>query len=139
MLRQKRKKEEMDREEKFIVEKFGRKTPFKVPAGYFDDFASRMMQNIPEQSREAESARIVEMKVSRWHRLRPIAIAAASVCVAVFGMGIFLHGGGKKATAVDTELINDGPSASSYAAIDAVADYAMLDMDDMYAYVEDDD
>ncbi|MGI6241961.1 MAG: hypothetical protein ACOYJK_00245 [Prevotella sp.] len=129
----------MDREEKFIVEKFGRKTPFKVPAGYFDDFASRMMQNIPEQSREAESARIVEMKVSRWHRLRPIAIAAASVCVAVFGMGIFLHGGGKKATAVDTELINDGPSASSYAAIDAVADYAMLDMDDMYAYVEDDD
>jgi hypothetical protein len=139
LLRQKRKKEEMDREEKFIVEKFGRKTPFKVPAGYFDDFASRMMQNIPEQSREAESARIVEMKVSRWHRLRPIAIAAASVCVAVFGMGIFLHGGGKKATAVDTELINDGPSASSYAAIDAVADYAMLDMDDMYAYVEDDD
>ena len=31
-------------EEKFIAEKFGRREPFRVPDGYFDDFASQMME-----------------------------------------------------------------------------------------------
>ena len=128
----------MDREAKFISDKFGHRTPFKVPEGYFDDLASQIMQNIPEPRHHIEGARIVEMKVSRWRRLRPIAVAAASVCVAVFGMGIYLHSGERGAAGTHAERMKDVPSASSYAAVDAIADYAMLDTEDMYAYMEDD-
>ncbi|KXB36788.1 hypothetical protein HMPREF1870_02616 [Bacteroidales bacterium KA00344] len=128
----------MDREEKFISDKFGHRTPFKVPEGYFDDLASQIMQNIPEQSYQVEGVRIVEMKESRWRRLRPIAIAAASVCVAVFGMGIYLHSGERGTIVSHDERIKEETSVSSYAAIDAIADYAMLDTEDMYAYMEDD-
>lgn len=129
----------MNREEKYISDKFGHRTPFMVPDGYFDDLASRIMQNIPEQSHPAEGARIVEMRVSRWRRLRPIAIAAASVCVAVFGMGIYLHSGERRASVAHTEIMNDVPSAFSYSTVDAIVDYAMLDTEDMYAYMDDDD
>lgn len=129
----------MDREEKFISDKFGHRTPFKVPDGYFDDLTSRIMQNIPERSHPVEEARIVGMGFSRWRRLRPIAIAAASICVAVFGMGIYLHGGDKGTAVVHTGQMNDVPLVSPYSTVDAIADYAMLDTEDMYAYMEDDD
>ena len=52
----------MEREERFIEEKFGRRTPFKVPEGYFDDFASQLMQSLPE-SEDRPAAKVVARKI----------------------------------------------------------------------------
>ena len=39
----------MLKEEKYLNEVMGRKNPFRVPEGYFDDFADRMMEMLPEK------------------------------------------------------------------------------------------
>lgn len=126
----------MEREEKFIEDKFGRQNPFRVPEGYFDDFASQLMQSLPEQA-EAPKAKLVPMRVSRWHRARPIAIAAASVCIAFFGLGVKMYHGSDRVAAPSATTAQETVATSSYSAVDAMADYTMLDTDDMYAYLED--
>lgn len=126
----------MEREERFIEEKFGRRTPFKVPEGYFDDFASQLMQSLPE-SEDRPAAKVVALRKSAWHRLRPVAIGVASVCAAVFGIGVFMHNGNNNA---DYSAVVAGHAAavsSSYSAVDAMADYTMLDNEDMYNYLAD--
>ena len=40
----------MENEEKYIREKMGDKSPFRVPEGYFDQLASRVMSQLPEQT-----------------------------------------------------------------------------------------
>ena len=43
------------KQDDILREKFGRENHFRVPEGYFDDFADRMMEMIPEAA-EAPAA-----------------------------------------------------------------------------------
>lgn len=126
----------MYREDKFITDTFGRKQPFKVPEGYFDDFASRLMESLPEQSEET-TARVVALKPSRHKRLRPIVVAAAGVIAAVFSVGVYLHTEGSHSPAPASQATAQTKVSHAYTAVDAMADYTMLDTDDMYAYMAD--
>lgn len=118
----------MIKEEERLHLEFGKQQPFRVPEGYFDTFTEQMMARIPQQE-----AQIVEIRQPR-HRLRPFLLAAASVCVAIFTVGIYLHdthnGGQETATIAGVQS-----SSSAYSAIDQAADYTMMDNEDMYAYV----
>ena len=40
----------MTKEEKLLSDKYGKDPGFMVPKGYFEDFADRMMAQIPENS-----------------------------------------------------------------------------------------
>ena len=72
----------MTNEEKLIEEHLGKQNPFRVPEGYFDSFADRLMQQLPEQQeQEVKPAKTVRMKA-----LRPILVAAACVAVAIFSI-----------------------------------------------------
>lgn len=126
----------MEKEEKYIEATFGRKAPFKVPEGYFDDFASRLMDRLPGQGKP-QPAVVCHMRPSAWRRWRKaITVAAASVVVAIMGVGAFVH----HETRVSSKAQLAGAAsqaASSYSSVDAFADYAMLDTDDMYAYMAD--
>ena len=42
--------------EKHIIDRCGRKTPFTVPEGYFDNLTARIMENIP-----AEETKIISI------------------------------------------------------------------------------
>ncbi|MBM6993706.1 MAG: hypothetical protein I3J02_10680 [Prevotella sp.] len=126
----------MEREEKFIEDKFGRRSPFKVPEGYFDDFASQLMQRLPDRV-DTPTTKVVPMRSSSWHRTRPIAIAAASICAAIFSLGVFMHNDKDRMTGPTAAATHGSVSSTSYSAVDAMADYAMLDTEDMYAYLED--
>ena len=115
------------KEENYLKQAYGTETPFKVPEGYFDDFATRMMEMLPEQE-----AKVVEMKPSVWLRWRPY-VAAASVCAVIFGAGLFYSNhfaepapvySAAKATAVESN-------------IDQAADYVMIDNEDIYSYLAD--
>ncbi len=126
----------MDKVDKHIEAAFGRKAPFKVPESYFDDFAARMMDQLPRQD-AARQAVIRDLKPSGWKRYRKaIAVAAASVVAGMMGVGTYLHH--DKATSDKGQLAGTVSQAtSSYSSADAFADYAMLDSDDMYAYMAD--
>lgn len=121
----------MIKEEKYLVDRFGKKQPFSVPEGYFDQFASQFMENLPEREEEAVVVRLDSH--SRWSRLRHWA-AAACLAVALAGAGMWaFQGESSKATgAADTDQF----ASSNYnTAIDQAADYAMMDNGDIYAYV----
>ena len=117
----------MNREEKYLRQRFGSETPFRVPEGYFSDFSAKMMEQLPETT-----ARTIPMPTSRWHKWRPY-VAAASVCAVIFGAGLFYSNHfaepapsytAAKATAVEST-------------IDQAADYVMIDNEDIYSYLAD--
>lgn len=121
----------MIKEEKYLVDRFGKKQPFSVPEGYFDQFASQFMENLPEREEEAVVVRLDSH--SRWSTIRRWSVAAC-LAVALAGVGMWaFQGESSKATgAADASQF----AASNYnTAIDQAADYAMMDNGDIYAYV----
>lgn len=60
------------KEEDKILERFGRSGGWKVPAGYFEDFATRMAAGLPEYPKAPAAA-----PMTRWQRLKPYVYLAA--------------------------------------------------------------
>lgn len=122
-----------------IIKTVGKRNPFRVPDGYFDDFASRLLSSLPNEERateasNGETAKIVAMP--RRHGLRTMICAAACLCAVAFGASVYLaklspDGDKAKSTAV--------PTYAQYAETDTyeedIADYAMMDNSDIYAYL----
>lgn len=62
---------------------FSKKNPFKVPEGYFENFAERVIQKIESETQLAP-------KISMWKTWgNKIAIAASITVIAVFSFGIY--------------------------------------------------
>ena len=109
----------MNSEEQVLREKMGSRNPFTVPEGYFDQLANDVIQQLPERR---QKSRIVA--------LRPWLYAAASVVVAVVMAISFLFN--QKDTQEQTA---DNAADNTY--IEEVADYAMFDNAEIYAYLSD--
>ena len=56
----------MDAEEKLFEQRFGKKQPFTVPDGYFDQLAERVMERLPEQQPASVPQVSVGHKWRRW-------------------------------------------------------------------------
>ena len=106
----------MTNEEKYLRERVGQKNHFRTPDGYFDQFATRMMAQLPEQQ---PVARKVSIAVRRW--------LYAAACVAVLVVvGLSFHFN-QQQSAEQTQQM-----AVSDSYIEEAADYAMLDNADIY-------
>lgn len=120
-------------DEDILRQQFGNKRPFRVPEGFFDNFAEQMMQQLPE-------AQTVEMTVEKsrkgvWARLRPMAIAAsAALLMAVGATMLWNNNSEEKAAALAAYPTTQ--QSQDYT-IDQMADYAMLDNQDFYNYLAD--
>lgn len=110
-----------------------RKTPFKVPDGYFETLTSRVMGNIPENEVRMMSAQPGKPASTSWWRT---VAAAAAVVVAVFGVGLYMQHGDKKAQ-MENVAAQNASYGSAEGNLDAMADYIMCDDDDLYAYLAD--
>lgn len=107
--------------------------PFRVPEGYFDGFASQVMDRLPERTP-------VELKAvgGTRHRLWAWIAAAACVCVGIFSTAMYFaktdsashSGAGNEAIAHSATSVYDTDE-------DAFADYVMIDNADIYAYLTD--
>lgn len=122
----------MYKEEKYIRDKFGREEHFRVPEGYFDNFTSRLMANLPEQE-----AKIVEMRPQRRTKLRIISIAAASVCAVMLSLGTYLGVNRHDSHQTPAASVSFADAQRESVAVDAMANYTMLDNEDMYNYLAD--
>ena len=86
----------MINEEKKINDIFGKKNHFKVPEGYFDNFAEQMMAKIPvqeidtleETDRELQENKAKVVHLSLWKRLPLRKIAAVLAVTAMLGGGV---------------------------------------------------
>ena len=58
-------------EEKDLIKRYGKKQAFKVPEGYFENFAEDLMRKLPEKEIKAPE------KISTWTRVKPWVYMAA--------------------------------------------------------------
>ena len=116
-------------EEMYIQEKVGKRNPFRVPEGYFDNLTAQVMQNLPEQpKRRAKSI-----------FMRPVFYAAASVCALLVAGAAWMWRPTAETSSVapvQAKAISQPQqqdNADGY--FDEAADYMMLDNHEIYAYL----
>lgn len=110
----------------------GDKSPFRVPEGYFDQLASRVMSQLPEQA-TIQQLEQQPRRQSRLVALRPWLYAAACV-VAVVVLALTFHFHQRVVEPYEQPMATvSAPVDDEY--IDDVADYVMLDNTEIYAYL----
>ena len=137
----------MMNEEKKINDIFGKENHFKVPEGYFDNFAEQMMAKIPmqefdspeETDKDCQENKAKFVHLSLWRRLPLRKIAAVLAVTAMLGGGVLyqLQQSEKKhhamahneTPATESSHVTDGDDA----AFEQMADYTMMDSQDLYA------
>ena len=118
--------------EENLKEMFGRKNPFKVPENYFETLADNIISQLPEES----SAKVVKMSV--WKKYRVHFLAAACVLSVLFSAGIYISikENTKDAQVFDKTSVEMAETTiETEDAFDEMADYVMVDKEDMYAYI----
>lgn len=123
----------MMKEEKILRDKFGKANHFTVPEGYFDSFADKLMEQLPEPE-----ARVIEMHAESWlHRMPLRKIAAAVGVVVVLGAGslFFVHRQSvNHVPMANVEISHHSHSVGTeYGTFEEMADYTMMDNQDIYA------
>lgn len=121
-------------DEKYLEKRFGKGRPFSVPEHYFEDFTSRLMARLPEQP--AVSAAHVQQDAPVRRRWLPVAAAAAVAGLMAGGAAVWLSAEDASQPVARTAPVESAPAESAYGgSFDELADYAMLDNEDIYAYV----
>lgn len=113
----------MMNEEEYIREKMGTRNPFTVPEGYFDQLAEQIIESLPADASPRPA-------IIRY--LRPLLYAAACVALAV-AVSIVFRNSANVATDHYVAQHQETNATYSDAYIDEMADYAMLDNEDIYA------
>lgn len=123
----------MENEERYIKEKIGDRSPFRVPEDYFDQLASRVMSQLPEQQELGKKSMQQPRRQARLVALRPWLYAAACV-IAIVVLTLTLHFHQRVAEPLEQPMAAvSTPVDDEY--IDDVADYVMLDNTEIYAYL----
>ncbi len=112
----------MESEEKYLEKTLGRQCPFRVPDGYFDQLASRVMSQLPEQEQPAKTV-----------HLRSWLYAAACMAVAaMMGVTYYFH---QEVEGQPQAMVAENSSDNTY--IEEEADYMMIDNAEIYACLSD--
>jgi len=112
----------MTNEETYIKSRLGKREPFRVPDGYFEHFADKLIQQLPQEKKQ--SALVA--------RLRPWLYAAACACLVVGGVTLYMNKVGLETTQQHVAAVHE-TVVQEELSIDEAADYAMLDNQDIYA------
>lgn len=116
----------MENDEKYIHDHFGRNDHFVVPDGFFEQFAHNVMTQVPEQMPRRSMVGYVWLRYA----------AAASLLLLCGIAGLWFDGGHHEAA----PIVNYGVAATHgntvvSGSVEEVADYAMIDNEDMYSYI----
>ena len=115
----------MMNEEQYLSTRMGKRNPFTVPEGYFEQLTAQVMDQLPEK----KPAKVAVMK-----RIRPWLYAAACVCVGVFIAAIAFNRQTEDLQG-QQQMANVGQENVYYSDsyIDEAADYAMIDNQEIYS------
>jgi len=113
------------------LDKFTDKGQYKVPEGYFDTLADRIMANIPEPKvQEKKQAKILSTFKVKY------AIAAAIVAALVSSITIRLYQQDAKLAEMNTNTeMTHNSEAYGEEYVNDYIDYAMVDGNDIYEYL----
>ena len=132
----------MTNEEKYIREKMGTHNPFTVPDGYFEQLSRQIIDRLPDEvGTDSVSASTGSVSIGTGSKpkpaivryLRPVLYAAAACAVLAVAVGTFYR---NPATADTEQLVaHQQETVTTYSDtyMEEMADYAMLDNEDIYA------
>lgn len=125
------------KKERYIEQKCGRQTPFRMPNGYMDRVQSDVMSRVRESCFEKGNTVNVPFRgrkkyVWRW------AVVAACICVAVFSVELFMRDNSRQLPNGDVVAQRHDNVIYDDEYINDMAEYAMLDNGDLYACMEED-
>lgn len=125
------------KEDKILKEKFGCERHFSVPDNYFDNFTDTLMKELPERSVIIPDR--YEKKNGRHINVRYIAaVAACFIALTIVISTVEYKKNGSSMTNEMSQAKTSYPSASashSSSVFDTMAEYTMLDNEDIYAYM----
>jgi hypothetical protein len=121
-----------DMKEESIERMFGRKHPFKVPEGYFEQFPARLMAALPEQQKPLSIASAHVSKVRLLHKFHiwQVGVAAASVIAVLFTLNLLFF---RKSA----QPVQRAQNPSVNMAVDQAFDFGMIDNEDIYTDLAD--
>ncbi|MCI1647918.1 MAG: hypothetical protein LKI39_12505 [Bacteroides sp.] len=117
------------KEQNSILEKVGKENAFQVPSGYFENFTSEVMKNLP-----AKETQLLEPRVpTRWEKVRPwvymtAMFIGAALIIRVASTDRVTNSVATKGN--DTEAVSD-----EY--ISTALDNSMMDDYSLYIYLTD--
>lgn len=137
----------MESDEKYLERKFGRQNHFAVPEGYLQNLTASVMANVGKQpargvhedkialpENETANTRVVVMQP--WWRRTRVRIAAAAACLLLAGGTAFytysVHHA-EPASNMAASAPSHNVDVSTSASYNEIADYTMLDNDDIYS------
>ena len=112
------------------INKVAEQNSFSVPDGYFERFVPELMDKLPQR------AFVTELRPRR--RLMKIRIVACAACILAGAVSALFYfnrtslSGHTHVTGAGSQYVS---SVETEAYDDAVADYAMIDNTDIYAYL----
>lgn len=116
------------KEEDKLIEKFGRKGPWKVPEGYFDSMPDEIMSKLPEYPAAPKPA-----DMSVWHRMRPYVYLAAMFAGIWCMMKVFHNASGMNELSLENPpehiaaYIGEMADEDEYLAPSSFSDEEMMD------------
>ncbi len=131
----------MMNDEEYLNSKMQHRNPFTVPEGYFEQLTAQVMERLPQQQEETSgNARQVQLQPARKplvRQLRPWLYAAACLVVGAFVAAIAFNRGSDDGTQHMQAATGTEGNASYYSDtyIEEEANYAMVDNQEIYAYL----
>ncbi len=117
------------KEEDKLLEKFGRKNPFNVPEGYFENFTNELMDKLPEKED------VPELKITTWQRIKPWIYMTAMFCGLMFSFKVLTSNHEKD----NSNSSENSLSLFSDAELEIIIDNSMVDDYTLYTYITDAD
>lgn len=120
----------MKSDEKYIETRFGKKAPFTVPEGYFDNLAKSIMSDVGADACVPENTR----RAGLWQRCRRYVAAAACAAAVAGGLSVWTASkyGDNGSAAVAEKHVRQAGAQPAASVSDEEINYTMLDNDDMY-------
>ncbi|MBR3454633.1 MAG: hypothetical protein IKH26_04845 [Bacteroidaceae bacterium] len=119
----------------------GVNNPFRVPENYFEDFTARMMSRLPAEESEtsndadSNSTPVIEMNnQKRRGKWLSWITAVAAVMVGVV-IGLHIVDNNQPSTTANSTPTYASVQTTSEEDYDDIAEYAMIDAGDVYAYL----
>lgn len=123
----------MDEAESYLEQHFGKQRPFVVPEGYFDRIADKVVARLPERKEEVQTAP-KQRRPTPWRQWRTLVGVAACACVVLLA-GTWIAQKSTSADATQAPVTATATMESQDYDFDDVADYVMIDNEDIYALV----
>lgn len=117
------------KEDKDLLKKYGKKNPFTVPEGYFQNFNERLMEQLLEKEV------ISEPEIRTWDRIKPWVYMAAMFVGLMFTVRAFVGEQRLQNAGIETETENYTEIPDEY--IDPIVNQTMMDDYELYQYLTD--